>query len=100
MRTRSISRRSLRRGLPIRISAPAITRSVRISIVRVGARPRTIGVVTLRLRGGRITDGVRVANLRVNLSRALRGKLKAGRYALRFRLGSSGLVSSQFRVTR
>jgi hypothetical protein len=99
MRTVSIRRRSLRRGLPIRLSAPATTRSVRISILR-SALPRTLGRVTLRLRGGRVANGVRVANLRVRLSARLRSRMRPGVYTLRFRIGNDRLVSARFRVRR
>jgi hypothetical protein len=98
MRTSTIRRSALRRGLPIRVTAPAITQNVRVDIVRLGSPNRTIGRSTVRLRGGRVGGGIRVANLRVNLSKALRGKMRAGRYELRLRLGSSGLVRARFRV--
>jgi hypothetical protein len=99
MRTSTIRRRSLAAGLPIRITAPSSIASLRVTLVRItGTRVRTLGRVTVALRGGRVTDGVRTANLRVRLPRALRNRIRAGSYGLRFRIGDSGLISAQFRV--
>ena len=100
MRTRSVRRSALRRGIGVRVSVPSTVRSLRMAVVRVNARPRTIGTVTVPVRGGRSDDGVRQVDLRVRLSRSLRAKLRPGTYAIQFRVGDSGLVSGQFRVRR
>jgi hypothetical protein len=99
MRTSTVRRAALARGLPIRITAPSSIRSLRMNLVRItGTRVRSLGAVTVRLRRGRVVDGVRTANLRVRLPRALRNRVRSGSYALRFRVGDSGLISAQFRV--
>jgi hypothetical protein len=98
VRSRSLTRRSLARGLPVRLSLPARLRSVRVAFVTATGRPRTLGTVTLRVRGGTVAGGVRTVDLRVRLSRALRRKLRAGGYAIRARAGASGLMTAQFRV--
>jgi len=99
MRSSTVRRAALARGLPIRITAPSSIGSLRMTLVRItGTRVRTLGTVTVRLRGGRVVDRVRTADLRVQIPRALRARMRAGSYALRFRIGDSGLISAQFRV--
>jgi hypothetical protein len=99
MRTSTLRRSALARGLPILITAPSNLRSLRMTLVRItGTRVRRLGTVTVRVRGGRVVDRVRTANLRVRLPRALRNRMRAGSYALRFRVADSGLISAQFRV--
>jgi hypothetical protein len=99
MRTSTVRRASLGRGLPIRITAPSNLTSLRMTLVRIaGTRVQTLGTVRVALRGGRVRDNVRTANLRVRLPRALRSRIRSGSYALRFRVGDSGLISAQFRV--
>lgn len=99
MRVSSIRRRSLYKGLPIQASLPASTRSLRVAVVRiVGSRAQTLGTVPVQVRGGLLADGVRQVALRVRLSKALRKRMKAGRYALQFRVDDSGTVTTLFRV--
>ena len=100
LRSRSLKRSALRRGLPLRISLPTATRTVRFSVVTVASRPRTLGTVSVRIKGGRTAGGVRRVDLRVPLAKALRRKLRPGSYAVRFRTDGSGTVAGQFRVTR
>ena len=99
MRVGSIRRRSLHKGLPIQASLPSSTRSLRVAVVRIGgSRAQTLATVPVQVRGGLVVGGVRQVALRVKLSKALRKRMKAGRYALQFRVGDSGTVSTLFTV--
>lgn len=101
MRSSSIRRRSLHKGLPIQASLPSSTRSLRVAVVRIGgSRARTLATVPVQVRGGLVVGGVRQVALRVTLDKALRKRMVAGRYALQFRVGDSGTVSTLFTVRR
>jgi hypothetical protein len=98
--SRSLSRKALRRGLPVRLSVPASLRSLTIAVVGTTGRARTLGTVRLRLRGGTVAGGVRTVSTRVPLTAALRRKLRSGSYALRVRSAGGGLLTAGFRVGR
>lgn len=97
VRTTSIRRRSLSRGLPVRLVAPRAS-SFRLSVVRLGATPRTLARVTLRVRSGLLADGMRISDSRVRLSSRVRSRMRAGRHELRLRLADGRLLRARFRV--
>jgi hypothetical protein len=97
LRTTSIRRRSLARGLPIRLVAP-VARSFRVAVVRLGGDRQTLGRVTLRVRSGLRADGLRISNSRVRLSASLRRRMRAGRYELQIRLADNRLLRARFTV--
>jgi hypothetical protein len=99
LRTSTIRRAALRRGLPMRLTVPAAVRSLRVAVVRLsGAQVRTLGRVRVSTRGGSVVSGVRTLNARVACSKTLRARMARGRYAVRFRIGNGPLVSAGFRV--
>jgi hypothetical protein len=98
VRSRSISRSSLRRGLALRLSVPSRLRSLKLSVVRATGSAKRLGTVTVRLRGGKVSGGVRTLDARIRLSAALRRKLRRGTYELEGRAGSTGLLAARFRV--
>ena len=99
LRSSVVRRKSLRKGLPITVSLPAATRRLSVNVVRAtGAR--RLGTVSVRVTGGTVVNGVRQVNLRVKLSKKLQRRMKAGLYALQFRVGNSGTISGAFRVRR
>ena len=76
LRSRSLTRSALRRGLPIasrRAGEPAHAAPGDRQRDRLGEAART---VTVRLRGGKVAGGVRTLDARVRLSAALRRKLQ------------------------
>jgi hypothetical protein len=95
LRTRTIGLRALRRGAELRLTLPTRARSVRVALVRVGARTRRLGTFTVRTRNARTVDGVRIADARVVLPRPVRRRMRPGVHALRV-----GPAAAQFRVTR
>jgi hypothetical protein len=98
LRSRSLTRSALRRGLPLRLAVPANLRTLRLAIVRATGSAKRLGTVTVRLRGGRVAGGVRTLDARVRLSAALRRKLGRGTYEVEGRAGATGLLAAQFRV--
>lgn len=99
MRAKRISRKSLRKGVPITVSLPATTRRLTVNVIR-SSGARRIGRVNVRVTGGTVVNGVRQVNLRVRMTKAMQRKMGAGVYALQFRVGNSGTISGLFRVRR
>ena len=97
LRTTSIRRSSLRRGLPIRLVAPR-RGSFRVSVVRLAGRSQTLGRLTLRVRSGLTADGLRISNSRLRLPARLRSRMRAGRYELRLALPGGQTLRARFRV--
>ncbi len=99
--SRSIARRNLRRGLAVRLTVPSTLRSAKLAFVTQTGKTRTLGTVTIRLRGGKVAQGMRTLSTRVALSAALRRKLRTGSYGVRLTAGpGSTLALAQLRVAR
>ena len=101
LRRTSVSRRSLRRGLAVRLTVPSSLRTVKVAFGTSTGKKRTLGTATVRVRGGKVARGMRTVNARVALSAALRRKLKAGSYAVQLTAGpGSSLALTTLRVSR